>query len=162
MEIGILHRGLSILAASLSLISLCLFAEFKAPEKLAELEEKRMNILRNGDGIVYSNGSLIDAVKDNSFSKKRRDGEVTTYYLSKPVPFSAGDTASFKIRYVRGVGYLDEYHIWEKKSYFYFKVVLSLLPLSVVIFLFFREYRFDVCRFMFIRRNSLANKCRTY
>ena len=106
-----------------------------------------MEVIRNNNGYIYSNGSLILEVSDTLFSIRERE-----FVLSTKVPFSTGDKVAFKLRLDNGIGYLEEFHIWKSASHLYIKAFISLFPMGVVVLLFFRKYRFDAYRWIFVRK----------
>lgn len=145
-----MHRSICILLAIGILISLAVFAEYAGPQKGLEIWEEREAVFRNKNGYIYSNGMVIQAVTDRSFSSiEGRD-----FVLSTKVPFSAGDKVAFKLRLDNGIGYLEEFHIWKPVSHLNIKAFISLFPIGVVVLLFFRKYRFDAYRWIFVRKAS--------
>ena len=146
------HRSICILLAIGILISLAVFAEYAGPQKGLEILEEREAVFRNKNGYIYSNGMVIQAVSDRSFSSI----EGREFVLSTKVPFSTGDKVAFKLRLDNGIGHLEEFHIWKPVPLLYIKAFISLLPLGVVVLLFFRDYRFDSYRWMFVRKARQA------
>ena len=141
------HRSICILLAIGILISLAVFADYAGPLKGLEILEEREAVFRNKNGYIYSNGTVIQAVSDRLFSIGGRE-----FVLSTKVPFSTGDKVAFKLRLDNGIGYLEEFHIWKSVSHLHIKAFISLFPIGVVVLLFFRKYRFDTCRWIFVRK----------
>ena len=88
------HRSICILLAIGILISLAVFAEYAGPQKGLEILEEREAVFRNKNGYIYSNGMVIQAVSDRSFSSIGG----REFVLSTKVPFSTGDKVAFKLR----------------------------------------------------------------
>ena len=141
------HRSICILLAIGILISLAVFADYAGPLKGLEILEEREAVFRNKNGYIYSNGTVIQAVSDRLFSIGGRE-----FVLSTKVPFSTGDKVAFKLRLDNGIGYLEEFHIWKSVSHLHIKAFISLFPMGVVVLLFFRKYRFDAYRWIFVRK----------
>ncbi len=142
------HRSICILLAIGILISLADFAEYAGPQKGLEIWEEREAVFRNKNGYIYSNGTVIQAVSDRLFSIGGRE-----FVLSTKVPFSTGDKVAFKLRLDNGIGYLEEIHIWKSASHLHIKAFIALFPIGVVVLLFFRKYRFDAYRWIFVRKD---------
>jgi hypothetical protein len=143
------QRGISMLLAFGILISLAVFAEYAGPQRGLEILEERAAVFRNKNGYIYSNGTVIQAVGDRSFSIWGRK-----FFMTTKIPFSTGDKVAFKLRLDNGIGYLEEFHIWKSVSHLYIKAFISLLPIGVVVLLFFRKYRFDASRWIFVRKGG--------
>ena len=141
------HRSICILLAIGILISLAVFAEYAGPQRGLEIWEERETVFRNKNGYIYSNGTVIEAVSDRLFSIGARE-----LVLSTKVPFSTGDKVAFKLRLDNGIGYLEEFHVWKSVSHLHIKSFISLFPMGVVALLFFRKYRFDAYRWIFVRK----------
>ncbi len=141
------HRSICILLAIGILISLAVFAEYAGPQRGLEIWEEREAVFRNKNGYIYSNGTVIESVSDRLFSIEGRE-----FVLSTKVPFSTGDKVAFKLRLDNGIGYLEEFHIWKSISHLHIKAFISLFPMGVVVLLFFRKYRFDAYRWIFVRK----------
>ena len=132
-----MHRSICILLAIGILISLAVFAEYAGPQKGLEILAQREAVFRNKNGYIYSNGTVIEGRE---------------FVLSTKVPFSAGDKVALKLRLDNGIGYLEEFHIWKPVSHLNIKAFISLFPIGVVVLLFFRKYRFDTYRWIFVRK----------
>ena len=143
-----LHRSICILLAIGILISLAVFAEYAGPQKALEIWEEREAVFRNKNGYIYSDGMVIQSVSDRLFSSI----EGREFVLSTKVPFSTGDKVAFKLRLDNGIGYLEEFHSWKSVSHLHIKAFISLFPIGVVVLLFFRKYRFDAYRWIFVRK----------
>jgi hypothetical protein len=146
------HRSICILLAIGILISLAVFAEYAGPQRELEIWAEREAVFRNKKGYIYSNGTVIQSVSDRSFTTKWQKNTFREFVLSTKVPFSTEDSVAFQIRFDNGIGHLEEFHIWKPVPLLYIKAFISLLPLGVVVLLFFRDYRFDSYRWMFVRK----------
>jgi hypothetical protein len=138
------YRWLSILAAVFLLVGMVLYAYLKAPEirSVAYRIEKHQ---------VTTNGSQILNTSGNAFTVKWQHGQPRTFFLQSAPPFNVGDVVAFKLDVKSQPAVLKEYHVRERRSVWYAKLLISVVPLVLVMVFFFRDFRFSREKLVFYR-----------
>ena len=127
-------RWLGIFTAVFLLAGMAFYAYFKVPEI-------RSLAYRIDGNHVTSDGSKVLATSDNAFTISWQDGHPKTFSVQSKPPFNVGDVVAFKLDVGNQPGILKEYHVWESQSIWYIKLLISVVPLVVVVMLFFRDFR---------------------
>ena len=140
-------RWLNIGLASLALALLCLFADQKGPEIYS-------TVYLHGAGDITSNGSLVLAVSNKSFTVRWQNGKPKTFKIATAPSFQVGDRITFKLKRSNGHYLLEEHHVWASQTQWFWTLVLSFPPLLIVLFLFFRDYKFSFSHVMFSQRKD--------
>ena len=138
-------RWLNILLAVFLLGSMGAYAHFKA-------SEIRALPYRFDENTIASNGSSILDTSNNSFTVKWQYGQPKTFFVQSPPPFKVGDVVAFKLKYQGENVIIQEYHVWEKPSLWYAKLSVSVIPLVVILMLFFKDFRLSWRQLIFYRR----------
>ena len=138
-------RWLGIFTAVFLLASMVFYAYLKAPE-IRSLAD------RIDGNHVTSNGSKILDTSDNTFTIKWRSGQPKAFSVQSKPPFNVGDVVAFKLDVGNQPGILEEYHVWESQSIWYIKLLISVVPLVVVVMLFFRDFRVSWRERAFLRK----------
>lgn len=146
-EESIKLRWLNIGLASLALALLCLFADHNASEIYSTV-----HLGEAGD--ITSDGSLVLSVSNKSFTVRWQNGTPKTFRIATSPPFQADDRIAFKLKQSNGDYLLEEHHIWESQTQWFWKLVLSFPPLLIVLLLFFRDYKFSFSCVMFSQRKD--------
>jgi len=101
---------------------------------------------------IASDGSRILETSVNSFTVKWQYGQPKTFFVQSPPPFKVGDVVAFKLKNQGENVIIQEYHVWEKPSIWYAKLLVSVIPLVVIIVLFFKDFRLSWRQLIFYRR----------
>ena len=133
-------RWLGIFTAVVLLGGMVFYAYLKAPEI-------RSLAGRIDGNHVTSNGSKILDTSDTTFTIKSK-----TFSVQSKPPFNVGDVVAFKLDVGNQPGILEEYHVWESQSIWYIKLLISVVPLVVVVMLFFRDFRASWRERVFLRK----------
>ena len=139
------YRWLNIFLAVALLASTGVYAYFK-------VSEIRALPYRLNENLIASNGSRILDTSVNSFTVKWQYGQPKTFFVQSPPPFKVGDVAAFKLKSQGENVIIQEYHIWEKPSIWYAKLLVSIIPLVVILALFFKDFRLSWRQLIFYRR----------
>jgi len=139
------YRWLNIFLAVALLASTGVYAYFK-------VSEIRALPYRLNENHIASNGSRILDTSVNSFTVKWQYGQPKTFFVQSPPPFKVGDVAAFKLKSQGENVIIQEYHIWEKPSIWYAKLLVSIIPLVVILALFFKDFRLSWRQLIFYRR----------
>ena len=138
-------RWLSIFFAVFLLGSMGAYAHFKT-------SEIRALPYRFDENTIASNGSRILDTSVNSFTVKWQYGQPKTFFVQSPPPFKVGDVVAFKLKNQGENVIIQEYHVWEKPSIWYAKLLVSVIPLVVILMLFFKDFRLSWRQLIFYRR----------
>ncbi len=138
-------RWLNIFLAVFLLGSMGAYAHFKA-------SEIRALPYRFDENTIASNGSSILDTSNNSFTVKWQYGQPKTFFVQSPPPFKVGDQVAFKLKNQGENVIIQEYHVWEKPSIWYAKLLVSVIPLVVILVLFFKDFRLSWRQLIFYRR----------
>jgi len=139
------YRWTSMLIAAVFLVGMTSYAYLKAPEI-------RSLAYHTDNNYVTSDGSKVLAVSVNTITVTWRHGQPKTFNLKTAPPFSAGEVVAFKLNVRSEPAILQEYHVWEDRSIWYAKLLISVAPLVFVMVLFFRDFRLSVQKKIFLRR----------
>jgi|TARA_B100000315_G_scaffold42467_1_gene37361 hypothetical protein len=139
-------RWLNILLAGFTLAFLGYYAHQKAPEILALP-------YRNTDNYIASNGSLILETSKASFTVGWAQGVSRTFKTTHSPPFKEGDTVAFKLWNQGGVFVIQEYHVFEKRSHWYARLMISVPPLVFVLIIFLKDFKFSWRRLIFFQES---------
>ena len=134
-------RWLGIFTAVVLLGGMVFYAYLKAPEIRSLADPIDGNY-------VTSNGSKILDTSDTTFTIKSK-----TFSVQSKPPFNVGDVVAFKLDVGNQPGILEEYHVWESRSIWYTKLLISVVPLVFVVILFFREFRASWGGRVFLRKS---------
>jgi hypothetical protein len=121
------------------------YAHFKA-------SEIRALPYRFDENTIASNGSRILDTSNNSFTVKWQYDQPKTFVVQSPPPFKVGDVVAFKLKNQGENVIIQEYHVWEKSSIWYAKLLVSVIPLVVILMLFFKDFRLSWRQLIFYRR----------
>ena len=135
------YRWLNIFLAVTLLASMGIYAYFK-------MTEIRALPYRFDEKNIASDGSRILETSVNSFTVKWQYGQPKTFF----VPFKVGDVVAFKLKNQGENVIIQEYHVWEKPSLWYAKILVSVIPLVVILVLFFKDFRLSWRQLIFYRR----------
>ena len=138
-------RWLNIFLAVFLLGSMGVYAHFKASEIQALP-------YRFDENTIASNGSRMLDTSVNSFTVKWQYGQPKTFFVQSPPPFKVGDVVAFKLKNQGENVIIQEYHVWEKPSIWYAKLLVSVIPLVVILVLFFKDFRLSWRQLIFYRR----------
>ena len=138
-------RWLGIFTAVFLLAGMAFYAYFKVPEI-------RSLAYRIDGNYVTSNGSKVLATSDNAFTIEWQFDQPKTFIVQSKPPFNARDVVAFKLDVGNQPGILEEYHVWESQSIWYTKLLISVVPLVVVVMLFFRDFRASWVGRVFLRK----------
>ena len=138
-------RWLSIFFAVFLLGSMGAYAHFKT-------SEIRALPYRFDENTIASNGSRILDTSVNSFTVKWQYGQPKTFFVQSPPPFKVGDVVAFKLKNQGENVIIQEYHVWEKPSIWYAKLLVSVIPVVVILVLFFKDFRLSWRQLIFYRR----------
>ena len=139
------YRWLNIFLAVALLASAGVYAYFKA-------SEIRALPYRFNENHIASNGSRILDTSVNSFTVKWQYNQPKTFFVQSPPPFKVGDMVAFKLKNQGENVIIQEYHVWEKPSLWYAKLSVSVIPLVVILMLFFKDFRLSWRQLIFYRR----------
>ena len=139
------YRWLNIFLAVTLLASMGIYAYFK-------MTEIRALPYRFDENTIASNGSRILDTSVNSFTVKWQYGQPKTFFVQSPPPFKVGDQVAFKLKNQGENVIIQEYHVWEKPSIWYAKLSVSVIPLVVILVLFFKDFRLSWRQLIFYRR----------
>ncbi|MCP4953787.1 MAG: hypothetical protein GY922_18270 [Proteobacteria bacterium] len=107
---------------------------------------------RNDNSQIASNSSRILGVSVNSFTVKWQHGQPKTFVVQSPPPFKVGDVVAFKLDIRGETVIIQEYHVWERLSLWYAKLFVSVVPLVVILVLFFKEFSLSWRKLIFLRK----------
>jgi hypothetical protein len=138
-------RWISIILASILLASTVVYAYVSAPEI-------RNLPYRDDNSQIASNGSRILETSVNSFTVKWQYGQPKTFFVQSPPPFKVEDMVAFKLKNQGENVIIQEYHVWEKPSIWYAKLLVSIIPVVVILVLFFKDFRLSWRQLIFYRR----------
>jgi len=138
-------RWLGIFTAVFLLASMVFYAYFK-------VSEIRSLAYRIDGNYVTSNGSKVLGTSENAFTIKWQSDQPKTFSVQSKPPFNVGDVVAFKLDVGNQPGILEEYHVWESRSIWYIKLLISVVPLVVVVMLFFRDFRASWKERAFLRK----------
>ncbi|MBU0992931.1 MAG: hypothetical protein KJ737_10600 [Proteobacteria bacterium] len=137
---------LSHISASIAILALMMgYASIKS-------QVIRMKPYENTDPYMSFNSKKILETGPDYFIIEWKDKSRKTIQLNIRPPFQKNDVVGFKVLNIKGCYELTEYHIWESREAWYVKAFLSGIPLFVVLFLFFRDFRFNFRRFIFEKK----------
>jgi len=139
------YRWLNIFLAVALLASMGIYAYFK-------MTEIRALPYRFDENYIASNGSRILDTSVNSFTVKWQYNQPKTFFVQSPPPFKVGDMVAFKLKNQGENVIIQEYHVWEKPSIWYTKLLVSVIPLVVILVLFFKDFRLSWRQLIFYRR----------
>ena len=139
------YRWLNIFLAVTLLASMGAYAYFK-------MTEIQSFPYRFDENTIASNGSRILDTSVNSFTVKWQYGQPKTFFVQSPPPFKVGDVVAFKLKNQGENVIIQEYHVWEKPSLWYAKILVSVIPLVVILVLFFKDFRLSWRQLIFYRR----------
>ena len=139
------YRWLNIFLAVALLASTGVYAYFK-------VSEIRALPYRFDENYIASNGSRILDTSVNSFTVKWQYGQPKTFFVQSPPRFKVGDVVAFKLTNQGESVIIQEYHVWEKPSIWYTKLLVSVIPLVVILVLFFKDFRLSWRQLIFYRR----------
>jgi len=139
------YRWLNIFLAVALLASAGVYAYFKA-------SEIRALPYRFNENHIASNGSRILDTSVNSFTVKWQYGQPKTFFVQSLPPFKVGDVVAFKLKNQGENVIIQEYHVWEKPSLWYARLLVSVIPLVVILMLFFKDFRLSWRQLIFYRR----------
>lgn len=139
------YRWLNIFLAVALLASAGVYTYFKA-------SEIRALPYRFNENHIASNGSRILDTSVNSFTVKWQYNQPKTFFVQSPPPFKVGDMVAFKLKNQGENVIIQEYHVWEKPSIWYTKLLVSVIPLVVILVLFFKDFRLSWRQLIFYRR----------
>ena len=139
------YRWLNIFLAVTLLASMGAYAYFK-------MTEIRALPYRFDEKNIASDGSRILETSVNSFTVKWQYGQPKTFFVQSPPPFKVGDQVAFKLMKQGENVIIQEYHVWEKPSLWYAKLLVSVIPLVVILMLFFKDFRLSWRQLIFYRR----------
>ena len=139
------YRWLNIFLAVALLASMGIYAYFK-------MTEIRALPYRFDENYIASNGSRILDTSVNSFTVKWQYGQPKTFFVQSLPPFKVGDVVAFKLKNQGENVIIQEYHVWEKPSIWYTKLLVSVIPLVVILVLFFKDFRLSWRQLIFYRR----------
>ena len=139
------YRWLNIFLAVALLASMGIYAYFK-------MTEIRALPYRFDENYIASNGSRILDTSVNSFTVKWQYGQPKTFFVQSLPPFKVGDVVAFKLKNQGENVIIQEYHVWEKPSLWYAKLSVSVIPLVVILMLFFKDFRLSWRQLIFYRR----------
>ena len=122
---------------------------FYAYSKVSEIRSLAYRIDGNH---VTSDGSKVLDTSDSAFTITWQDGQPRTFIVQSKPPFNVGDVVTFKVDVGNQPGILEEYHVWESQSIWYTKLLISVVPLVVVVMLFFRDFRASWVGRVFLRK----------
>ena len=138
-------RWLNIFLAVFLLGSMGAYAHFKA-------SEIRALPYRFDENTIASNGSRILDTSVNSFTVQWQYNQPKTFFVQSPPPFKVRDVVAFKLKNQGENVIIQEYHVWEKPSLWYAKLLVSVIPLVVILMLFFKDFRLSWRQLIFYRR----------
>ena len=138
-------RWLGIFTAVFLLAGMVFYAYFKVPEI-------RGLAYRIDGNYVKSNGSKVLDTSDNTFTISWQDGHPKTFIVQSKPPFNVGEVVAFKLDVGNQPGVIEEYHVWESRSIWYAKLLISVVPLVFVVMLFFRDFRASWAGRVFLRK----------
>jgi len=139
------YRWLNTFLAVVLLASMGIYAYFK-------MTEIRALPYRFDENYIASNGSRILDTSVNSFTVKWQYGQPKTFFVQSLPPFKVGDVVAFKLKNQGENVIIQEYHVWEKPSLWYAKLSVSVIPLVVILMLFFKDFRLSWRQLIFYRR----------
>ena len=139
------YRWLNIFLAVFLLASMGAYAHFK----MSEIQSFRYRFDENH---IASNGSRILDTSVNSFTVEWQHSQPRTFFVRSPPPFKVGDVVAFKLKNQGENVIIQEYHVWEKPSLWYAKLSVSVIPLVVILMLFFKDFRLSWRQLIFYRR----------
>lgn len=139
------YRWPNILLAVILLTSMGIYAYLK-------MTEIRVSPYRFDENYIASNGSRILDTSVNSFTVKWQYNQPKTFFVQSPPPFKVGDVVAFKLKNQGENVIIQEYHVWEKPSLWYAKLSVSVIPLVVILMLFFKDFRLSWRQLIFYRR----------
>ncbi len=139
------YRWLNIFLAVTLLASMGAYAYFK-------MNEIQSFPYRFNENHIASDGSRILETSVNSFTVKWQYSQPKTFFVQSPPPFKAGDMVAFKLKNQGENVIIQEYHVWEKPSIWYAKLLVSVIPLVVILMLFFKDFRLSWRQLIFYRR----------
>jgi hypothetical protein len=139
------YRWLNIFLAVALLASMGIYAYF-------EMTEIQSFPYRFDENNIASDGSRILETSVNSFTVKWQYGRPKTFFVQSPPPFKVGDVVAFKLKNQGENVIIQEYHVWEKSSIWYAKLLVSVIPLVVILMLFFKDFRLSWRQLIFYRR----------
>jgi hypothetical protein len=139
------YRWPNILLAVVLLASMGTYAYFK-------MNEIQSFPYRFNENHIASDGSRILETSVNSFTVKWQHSQPKTFFVESPPPFKVGDMVAFKLKNQGENVIIQEYHVWEKPSLWYAKLLVSVIPLVVILMLFFKDFRLSWRQLIFYRR----------
>jgi len=139
------YRWLNIFLAVVLLASMGAYAYFK-------MNEIQSFPYRFNENHIASDGSRILDTSVNSFTVKWQHSQPKTFFVESPPPFKVGDMVAFKLKNQGENVIIQEYHVWEKPSLWYAKLSVSVIPLVVILMLFFKDFRLSWRQLIFYRR----------
>ena len=117
--------------------------------KMSEIQSFRYRFDENH---IASDGSRILEASVNSFTVKWQHSQPRTFFVQSPPPFKVGDVVAFKLKNQGENVIIQEYHVWEKPSIWYAKLLVSIIALVVILVLFFKDFRLSWRQLIFYRR----------
>ncbi len=139
------YRWVNILLAAALLASMGAYAYLMA-------SEIRNLPYRDDNSQIASNGSRILETSVNSFTVKWQYGQPKTFFVQSPPPFKVEDMVAFKLKNQGENVIIQEYHVLEKPSIWYAKLLVSIIPVVVILVLFFKDFRLSWRQLIFYRR----------
>ncbi len=142
-----LERILNIFFSILIISGFMLYAGIKS-------EEVRNTPFKHIDGYLLFNAMRIYDIGENYIKIGWVNKTKKIIYLKEKPPLKKNDVYSLKLKKHGSVYILEEYHLWESKSKWYFKAFLSAIPMLFVFIWFLSDFRFDFKRFVFERKDG--------